>query len=144
MLLNLLNNGLDKVFENNVVRIAATTKLSQEAQQRRALKEAERLEVDPVTVSRVLSYAKAEEIDRLMPFYSATRQEKGTFDQGVKLALQAVLVSPNRTPEEVAEHGELTEILGEVLKDRGDTVMVTSKARMRSIIVRSALPRSAS
>ncbi|NIP18505.1 MAG: hypothetical protein GWM87_10360, partial [Xanthomonadales bacterium] len=62
----LRNNGLDKVFENNVVRIASTAKLAQEAQQRRGLKDAARLEVDPVTVSRILSYAKAEELDPII------------------------------------------------------------------------------
>ncbi|MFQ5668909.1 MAG: type IV pilus secretin PilQ [Acidobacteriota bacterium] len=62
----LRNNGLDKVFENNVVRIATTAKLASEAQQRRALKDAARLEVDPVTVSRVLSYAKAEDVDQIV------------------------------------------------------------------------------
>jgi type IV pilus assembly protein PilQ len=62
----LRNNGLDKIFENNVVRIATTTKLATEAQQRRALKEAARLEVDPITVTRVLSYAKAEDVDQIV------------------------------------------------------------------------------
>ncbi len=62
----LRNNGLDKVFENNVVRIATTAKLATEAQQRRTLKDAARLEVDPVTVSRILSYAKAEEVDPII------------------------------------------------------------------------------
>ena len=60
------NNGLDKVFENNVMRIASAAKLASEAQLRRALKEASRLEVDPVTVSRVLSYAKAEDTDQII------------------------------------------------------------------------------
>jgi type IV pilus assembly protein PilQ len=62
----LRNNGLDKIFENNVVRIASTAKLAQEAQQRRTLKDAARLEVDPVTVSRILSYARAEELDPII------------------------------------------------------------------------------
>ncbi|MFQ5720811.1 MAG: type IV pilus secretin PilQ, partial [Acidobacteriota bacterium] len=62
----LRNNGLDKVFEHNVMRIATTAKLASEAQQRRALKEAARMEQDPVTVSRVLSYARAEEMDQIV------------------------------------------------------------------------------
>jgi type IV pilus assembly protein PilQ len=62
----LRNNGLDKIFENNVVRIATTTKLATEAQQRCTLKDAARLEVDPVTVSRILSYARAEELDPII------------------------------------------------------------------------------
>jgi type IV pilus assembly protein PilQ len=62
----LRNNGLDKVFENNVVRIATTDKLATEAQQRRALKEAARMEQDPVTITRVLSYARAEDVDQIV------------------------------------------------------------------------------
>ena len=76
----LRNNGLDKVFENNVVRIASTAKLAQEAQQRRTLKDAARLEVDPVTVSRVLSYAKAEDMDGILRRVLSARG-KSFYDQ---------------------------------------------------------------
>ncbi|MFQ5767921.1 MAG: type IV pilus secretin PilQ, partial [Acidobacteriota bacterium] len=62
----LRNNGLDKIFDNNVIRIATTARLAGEAQERRSLKEASRLEVDPVTVSRILSYARAEDIDPIV------------------------------------------------------------------------------
>ncbi len=58
----LKNNGLDKVFENNLIRIATTQKLAQEAAARKALLEAQELEVEPVTFTRVLSYAKADEV----------------------------------------------------------------------------------
>ncbi len=58
----LKNNGLDKVFENNLIRIATTQKLAQEASARKALKEAQELEVDPITFTRVLSYAKVKDI----------------------------------------------------------------------------------
>ncbi|MEE9219847.1 MAG: type IV pilus secretin PilQ [Acidobacteriota bacterium] len=58
----LKNNGLDKVFEDNLIRIATTQKLAQEAAARKALKEAQELEVDPITFTRVLSYAKVEEL----------------------------------------------------------------------------------
>ena len=59
----LKNNGLDKVLENNVLRIASTQKLAQEAASRQQLKEAEELEVEPVTMTRTLSYAKAAEVE---------------------------------------------------------------------------------
>ena len=36
-----------------------------------------------------------EEVGRLFQFYTATREEKGSFDAGVKLAIQATLVSPH-------------------------------------------------
>ncbi len=38
---------------------------------------------------------KDEEVSRLLQFYEMARKEGGSFDAGVKLALQAVLVSPN-------------------------------------------------
>ncbi len=54
----LKNQGLDAVEEDNVIRIAKTSKLRQEAADVRALKQAQRDAVDPVTFSRTLSYAK--------------------------------------------------------------------------------------
>jgi type IV pilus assembly protein PilQ len=58
----LKNNGLDKVFENNVIRIATTAKLAQEAASRKALLEAQQLEEEPITFTRSLSYAKANDV----------------------------------------------------------------------------------
>ena len=62
----LKNNGLDKEFENNVLRIASTQKLASEAAARKQLKEAAELEVDPVTLTRTLSYAKAGVVDSVI------------------------------------------------------------------------------
>jgi type IV pilus assembly protein PilQ len=62
----LKNNGLDKVLDNNVLRIATTEKLAQEAAARKRLKEAEELEVEPVTLTRTLSYARADDMVQLM------------------------------------------------------------------------------
>ena len=59
----LKNNGLDKVLEDNVIRIAPTQKLASEAAQRKALREAKELEVEPITITRTLSYAKAKEVE---------------------------------------------------------------------------------
>ncbi|MGH9797511.1 MAG: type IV pilus secretin PilQ, partial [Candidatus Polarisedimenticolia bacterium] len=58
----LKNNGLDKVFENNVIRIATTQKLAAEAAARKALLEAQELEQEPVTFTRSLSYAKSKDV----------------------------------------------------------------------------------
>jgi type IV pilus assembly protein PilQ len=58
----LKNNGLDKVFENNVIRIASTQKLASEAAARKALLEAQELEEEPITFTRSLSYAKAKDV----------------------------------------------------------------------------------
>jgi len=57
----LKNQGLDAVEEESVVRIAKTQKLRAEAAERRALKQAQEQEVDPVTFTRKLSYAKVAE-----------------------------------------------------------------------------------
>jgi type IV pilus assembly protein PilQ len=62
----LKNNGLDKVLENNVIRIATTQKLAQEAASRKQLREAEELEVEPITITRTLSYAKARDVERVI------------------------------------------------------------------------------
>jgi type IV pilus assembly protein PilQ len=62
----LKNNGLDKQLENNVIRIASTKKLAQEAAERKQLKEAKELEVEPITITRTLSYAKSKEVERVI------------------------------------------------------------------------------
>lgn len=62
----LQNNGLEMVLEGNVVRIAPVVKLAQEAAARKALREAKELEANPVTVTRTLSYAKAEDVDKII------------------------------------------------------------------------------
>jgi type IV pilus assembly protein PilQ len=62
----LKNNGLDKVLEGNVIRIASTQKLAQEAAARKQLKEAKDLEVEPITITRTLSYGKAKDVERVI------------------------------------------------------------------------------
>lgn len=62
----LKNAGLDKQLENNVIRIAPTQKLAQEAAERRAFAEAKELEVEPITITRTLSYGKAADVERVI------------------------------------------------------------------------------
>ena len=62
----LKNNGLDKVLDNNVLRIASTKKLAEEAASRKRLREAEELEVEPITLTRTLSYATAKEVEKVI------------------------------------------------------------------------------
>jgi type IV pilus secretin PilQ/predicted competence protein len=62
----LKNNGLDKVLENNVLRIATTDKLASEAASRKRLKEAEELEVEPITLTRTLSYAVSRDVEQVI------------------------------------------------------------------------------
>jgi len=55
----LRNNGLTKEIDGNVLRIATQDTLKREADQRRDLAKAQSDSIDPVTVTRVLSYAQA-------------------------------------------------------------------------------------
>lgn len=55
-------NNLGYVQENNIIRIAPTTKLAQEAQQKRQLEKEEDLNLPIQTIIKRLSYARAEEI----------------------------------------------------------------------------------
>jgi len=55
----LRNNGLTKEIDGNVLRIATQDTLKHEADQRRDLLKAQTEAVEPVTVTRVLSYAQA-------------------------------------------------------------------------------------
>src|SRR6266571_1931307 len=70
----LKNNGLDKVFENNVIRIASSQKLAAEAAARKALIEAQQLEEEPITFTRSLSYAKAIDV---MPIVKKIMSKRG-------------------------------------------------------------------
>ena len=70
----LKNQGLDAVEEENVVRIAKTQKLRGEAAERRALKQAQEQEVDPITFTRRLSYAKVVEA---MAVIQQVKSERG-------------------------------------------------------------------
>lgn len=55
----LRNNGLTKEIDGNVLRIATQDTLRHEADQRRDLARAQAESIEPVTVTRVLSYAQA-------------------------------------------------------------------------------------
>ena len=68
----LQNNGLDKQLNGNVLRIATRTTLKTEAETQRDLEKAQAEAIAPVTVTRVLSYAKATTMrDTLKKFLSA-------------------------------------------------------------------------
>jgi type IV pilus assembly protein PilQ len=68
----LQNNGLDKQLSGNVLRIATRDTMKREAEGQRDLERAQAEAVAPVTVTRVLSYGKAEKMkDTLKKFLSA-------------------------------------------------------------------------
>jgi len=67
----LQNNGLDKQLSGNVLRVATRDTLKREAEGQRDLEKAQAEAVAPVTVTRVLSYGKAEKMkDTLKKFLS--------------------------------------------------------------------------
>jgi type IV pilus assembly protein PilQ len=67
----LQNNGLDKQLSGNVLRVATRDTLKKEAETQRDLEKAQTEAVAPVTVTRVLSYAKADKLrDTLKKFLS--------------------------------------------------------------------------
>ena len=68
----LQNNGLDKQLNGNVLRVATRETLKKEAESARDLQKAQAEAVAPVTVTRVVSYAKAVTMkDTLKKFLSA-------------------------------------------------------------------------
>jgi type IV pilus assembly protein PilQ len=68
----LVNNGLDKQLNGNVLRVATKDTLKKEAETARDLQKAQAEAVAPITTTRVLSYAKASTVrDTLKKFLSA-------------------------------------------------------------------------
>ncbi|HEV2198064.1 MAG TPA: type IV pilus secretin PilQ [Candidatus Acidoferrum sp.] len=68
----LQNNSLDKQLNGNVLRIATKSTLKSEAESQRDLVKAQAEAVEPVTVTRVLSYSKAATLkDTLKKFLSS-------------------------------------------------------------------------
>ena len=67
------NNGLAKEINGNVLRIASQDTLRKEAENKRDLAKAESEAVDPVTTTRVLSYAKASEISGTLKRFLSSR-----------------------------------------------------------------------
>ncbi len=68
----LVNNGLDKQLNGNVLRVATKDTLKKEAETARDLQKAQAEAVAPITTTRVLSYAKASTVrDTLKKFLSS-------------------------------------------------------------------------
>lgn len=68
----LVNNGLDKQLNGNVLRVATKETLKKEAETARDLQKAQAEAVAPITTTRVLSYAKASTVrDTLKKFLSS-------------------------------------------------------------------------
>ncbi len=71
----LKNNGLGSSLEGNVLRIATIKTLKDEQEAQRDLAKARAEAVDPVTVPRTLSYAKASDLETVLKRFLSSRGE---------------------------------------------------------------------
>ena len=71
----LKNNGLGSTLEGNVLRIATMATLKKEQEEQRELAQARAEAVPPVTVTRQLSYAKAESLEPTLKRFLSSRGE---------------------------------------------------------------------
>ncbi|HXE76142.1 MAG TPA: type IV pilus secretin PilQ [Candidatus Xenobia bacterium] len=71
----LKNNNLGSTLEGNVLRIATLKTLTQEQEAQRDLAKARAEAVDPVTVPRTLSYAKAADLETVLKRFLSSRGE---------------------------------------------------------------------
>ena len=113
----LRHQGLEKIVEGNVVRIATTEKLRQEASQRQALKKAQEAEVDPVTFTKVLSYAK---VDQVVPILlTGVKTERGRVVQDSRTNTLIITDVPSKR--------EAYQRLIDVLDTRTQQVMIEAR-----------------
>lgn len=86
----LRNNGLSKELDGNVLRIATKDTLKREADDERDLHRAETDAVDPVTVTRVLSYAKASELVNPLKRFLTQRGDIMAIDRSNTLIIRDI------------------------------------------------------
>ena len=86
----LQNNGLDKQLNGNVLRIATRDTLKREAETDRDLAKAQAEAVAPVTVTRVLSYAKASAMRDVLKKFLSTRGDILSDDRSNQLIIRDI------------------------------------------------------
>jgi len=86
----LQNNGLDKQLNGNVLRIATRATLKSEAETQRDLVKAQAEAVDPVTVTRVLSYAKAASLKETLKKFLSPRGDILSDDRSNTLIIRDI------------------------------------------------------
>ena len=86
----LQNNGLDKQLNGNVLRVATRTTLKNEAETQRDLEKAQAEAVAPVTVTRVLSYAKATSLTVTLKKFLSTRGDVFADDRSNQLIIRDI------------------------------------------------------
>ena len=86
----LQNNGLDKQLSGNVLRVATRATLKNEAETQRDLEKAQAEAVAPVTVTRVLSYAKATTMTATLKKFLSTRGDVFADDRSNQLIIRDI------------------------------------------------------
>jgi type IV pilus assembly protein PilQ len=86
----LQNNGLDKQLSGNVLRIATRDTLKREAEVQRDLEKAQAEAVAPVTVTRVLSYAKAGALTNTLKKFLSSRGDILADDRSNQLIIRDI------------------------------------------------------
>lgn len=86
----LQNNGLDKQLSGNVLRIATRATLKSEAETQRDLERAQAEAVAPVTVTRVLSYAKASALTNTLKKFLSSRGDILSDDRSNQLIIRDI------------------------------------------------------
>jgi len=92
----LRNNGLSKELDGNVLRIATIDTMKREATDRGALAAAEANAVAPVTVTRILSYAKASEMVTPLKRFLSARGDVMAIDRSNTLVIRDI---PDSMPQ---------------------------------------------
>jgi type IV pilus secretin PilQ/predicted competence protein len=86
----LQNNSLDKQLTGNVLRVATRDTLKKEAETKRDLEKAQAEAVAPVTVTRVLSYAKAATLKDTLKKFLSTRGDILSDDRSNQLIIRDI------------------------------------------------------
>jgi type IV pilus assembly protein PilQ len=86
----LQNNVLDKQLNGNVLRIATKDTLKKEAETARDLQKAQAEAVAPVTVTRVLNYAKAASMKETLKKFLSTRGDILSDDRSNQLVIRDI------------------------------------------------------
>ncbi len=92
----LRNNGLSKELDGNVLRIATMDTMKREATDRGALAKAVSDSVAPVTVTRILSYAKASELVTPLKRFLSARGDVMAIDRSNTLVIRDI---PDSMPQ---------------------------------------------
>jgi type IV pilus secretin PilQ/predicted competence protein len=86
----LRNNSLSKELDGNVLRIASRDTLKREADEKRDLTKAEAEAVDPITVTRIMNYAKPSELVIPLKRFLSSRGDVMAIDRSNTLVIRDI------------------------------------------------------